>query len=375
MAAGGEYEVASLISNHIQGQAPASKNRSAQAKPEHIPELDGLRGCAIAAVLIYHFSNQLPRIPGIGLLIHFGWSGVDLFFVLSGFLITRILAKTRTHPGFFRNFYARRVLRIFPVYYWTLAIVIPIFDAVPALRSAIPSHHDLSFYWLYLQNWTPLMQAVNQQSFGHFWSLAIEEQFYWIRPLVVWSVPPRRLMAVSIAGFFLAFALRLSISSHWFIWRATFTRMDALMMGSICALALDHPTVREWLGKRAKILVIPALFLLAGVILGDRLLGERFTDTLGLSAIALSYGLLLLYAAHAQGAVRRVFRSSALTGLGKYSYGIYVYHVPIAAMLSLTPIHTGLKMFLLLMVTSIGLGALSYELAEKKILGLKSRFA
>jgi peptidoglycan/LPS O-acetylase OafA/YrhL len=364
-----------LIGAYLRKHTLRSNGRRTELNPEHIPELDGLRGCAIAAVLIYHFSNELPKIPGVGLLIHFGWSGVDLFFVLSGFLITRILVKTRTRPGFFKNFYARRLLRIFPVYYWTLAVVIPLFGAVAALRAAIPSRHDLSFYWIYLQNWTPLMQALNQQSFGHFWSLAVEEQFYWIWPVVVWRVPSRRLMAVSISGFFLAFALRLLIPSHWFIWRATFTRMDALMMGSICTLALDNSLFKKWLSKRVKFFAIPSLCLLAAVIFGDRFLGERFTDTVGLSAIAVSYGLLLLYAAHAQGAIGAVLRSSMLTGLGKYSYGIYVYHLPLAAMLALIPIHSGLLMFALLMTGSIGLGAVSYELAEKRILRLKSRFA
>ena len=176
-------------------------NEALQAR--QIPALDGLRGIAIAAVMVFHFtlygpySNALMRgLPAIGPALHLamaGWGGVDLFFVLSGYLITAILLRTKAAPGYFRRFYARRVLRIFPLYYLFLAVGIALSSRLPPAWSAEGSWQ--LWLWTYLTNfkigsagWSSVPRA-----YEHFWSLAVEEQFYLLWPLLVFKLDERRL--------------------------------------------------------------------------------------------------------------------------------------------------------------------------------------
>jgi peptidoglycan/LPS O-acetylase OafA/YrhL len=343
---------------------------------DHIPELDGVRGCAITMVLLFHFAPDLPKNRILMHTLGFGWTGVNLFFVLSGFLITRILLRTRDRHDYFRSFYFRRALRIFPVYYWTLAVAVLLFGAVPALNGILPLAHDRFFYWFYLSNWTPLLLELNQRSFGHFWSLAVEEQFYWIWPIVVLFVKPQRLVWVAVGIFASAVLLRIAFvdTHYWFIRWNTFCQTDALMMGALCALAWEAPTVAKSLACYASYIgaAIPCIIL--AVVVGDHWLGDKFTATIGVMALALAFGALLWYATVGPLWLSILFRSPILTGMGKYSYGIYVYHQPIYLMLiQLHLVQRGWATFAASLMASILLGALSYELVERRILKLKSR--
>src|SRR5262245_16358318 len=164
------------------------------ASRSHYPGLDGLRGIAILLVILYHNFGFIP-------FLNYGWLGVDLFFVLSGFLITEILLKTRTTTNYFKNFYTRRVLRIFPLYYLCLILVIVIFPLIKNFP------YDLSFYrenqvwfWFYLQNWMLIFKQWNDSAIllNHFWSLAVEEQFYIVWPLLVLLIrKPKQLLILT----------------------------------------------------------------------------------------------------------------------------------------------------------------------------------
>ncbi|HEX6407837.1 MAG TPA: acyltransferase, partial [Gemmatimonadales bacterium] len=123
----------------------------------HLPALDGLRGVAILLVMGYHILETFPGGPEVPDLVtrlaSVGWIGVDLFFVLSGFLITGILYDTKGSPGFFRNFYIRRVLRIFPLYYGFLALFCLILPALgPNDAAIVELHRACPWYWSYLAN-------------------------------------------------------------------------------------------------------------------------------------------------------------------------------------------------------------------------------
>lgn len=343
----------------------------------HIPELDGVRGCAIAMVLLVHFLPDLPQLRVFTRVLSYGWAGVDLFFVLSGFLITRILLRSKHRTEYFGPFYLRRTLRIFPVYYWTLCIVIVIFGAVPALKAVLPQAHDLAFYWFFLSNWTPLLHEINQQCLGPFWSLAVEEQFYWFWPLVVRFVAPHRLTGWALAIFSSALLLRLAYSqSYWFIVRATFCRIDAIMVGALCAIAWSMPAVAAYLTRRIRYLAAAVPVLILCLLAGDRWLGDRFTGTIGLSALDLAFGALLWCALAGPTAIRSFFRWRILGKLGKYSYGVYAYHLPIYfAFIQLNVVPRGWPMFAASLTASISLAVLSYELAEKHILKFKTGIA
>lgn len=171
--------------------APSATQREPLAAT-HFAALDGLRGCAVLAVVLLHATSSLQHpatIAGgaIKKLFSCGWIGVDLFFVLSGFLITGILVDAKGRPRYFRTFYWRRSLRILPLYYGLLVVLFVIAPAVagPAWRAgALPSSGQ-AWYWLHLQNFVSLRNETAGY-LGNLWSLAIEEQFYLVwAPLIL----------------------------------------------------------------------------------------------------------------------------------------------------------------------------------------------
>ena len=182
----------------------------------HFLPLDGLRGLAILLVMLYHFC--LPhrsfhgREPGV--LLQFaqgGWMGVDLFFVLSGFLITGILLETRHQPHYFRNFLGRRFLRIWPLYYLSLLVLLVLIPM--ALSQASPELQGMrdkqAWFWLYAANWLFASEGgFTQTSGGYFWSLAVEEQFYLLWPFLVYALSERSLLRVSMALLALSLVAR-----------------------------------------------------------------------------------------------------------------------------------------------------------------------
>jgi peptidoglycan/LPS O-acetylase OafA/YrhL len=197
-----------------------------------------------------------------------GWTGVDIFFVLSGFLITGILLDTKGSRNYFQSFYARRTLRIFPLYYLVLTTVL----ACDALFGNAWSHYNLpiaadrEFYFLFLNNWWALLKSTwHSNMIGHFWSLAVEEQFYLMWSLCVWLVPAKRLGRVCIFAYAAVLLLRIvwlsqAGPSHALI-ENTFTRMDTLLAGAGCSLLVHR---KEWLDTAAKWIRPAAIVSLLG---------------------------------------------------------------------------------------------------------------
>src|SRR5208337_5027606 len=151
--------------------------------------LDGLRAIAIILVFFHHLKGLIPvtSLPVYYLrwYVGLGWMGVDLFFVISGFLITGILMDTRTAGNYFSGFYARRILRIFPVYYLLLISVIVAETLLnnPRVTNSLPLPADRWLYFCYLMNWLKLWKGQYGENYlGHCWSLAVEEQFYLVWP-------------------------------------------------------------------------------------------------------------------------------------------------------------------------------------------------
>ena len=232
---------------------PTCANRTCPELVGHLPALDGIRGLAILMVMVYHLT-LLPGDAGVdriwAAVAAFGWAGVDLFFVLSGFLITGILWEARGGPpgAYFRNFYARRTLRIFPLYYAVMVLLLVVLPRLPhpqAARYGAVGGEQV-WYWTYLSNFAiGLRHEWNLGSLDVSWSLAIEEQFYLVWPAVVLLLGRRALMgfcaAVVAAAVLCRTALTLSGGHPIAISVLTPCRMDALAVGAFLALAVRGP--------------------------------------------------------------------------------------------------------------------------------------
>ena len=229
-----------------------------QRLPTHIPVLDGLRGIAILMVLLSHVIDGRAANHGLGgqliRLTQFGWVGVDLFFALSGFLITGILVDSRHRPHHFRNFYARRTLRIFPLYYGVLFVVfaaVPLFGKTSSAAFQLLQHRQ-AWLWFYGSNVYCAFTATWPFAspwvwMGHFWSLAVEEHFYLIWPAIVFLCPTsRRLITVCgivILGVWAArFCCWMSDVNGIAQYVFTPLRIDALVAGGLAAALVRRPS-------------------------------------------------------------------------------------------------------------------------------------
>jgi peptidoglycan/LPS O-acetylase OafA/YrhL len=354
-----------------------------------MPALDGLRGIAILLVLAHGF-DVIQTTHGLGhavdLALDLGWIGVQLFFVLSGFLITGILLDTRTQPGYYRKFLVRRVLRIFPLYYGTLFVA---FFIAPYVVHVPPGHGDHQIWlWTYLANFAaPLGRS--EPVFPHFWSLAVEEQFYIVWPLVVWIVGRRGVLAVGTVLVVIAIAARVYVRAHYGEMAAymfTPCRMDALAIGAIAAALIRGERFRSMIAHHKASLMAGAGFavVVAGAVIGHLLREGPNMQTVGYTVIALGFALLLVAALPQRRLPARLLGWAPLRTIGLYSYGMYVFHaplhvyvgLPILARLDATPgVPAGFVYGLAMTLVTLGLAALSYHLFEVRFLRLKPKLA
>jgi peptidoglycan/LPS O-acetylase OafA/YrhL len=338
----------------------------------HVPVLDGIRGLAILLVMPAHFwglafgiAGQPPNNPLDRWLGHFfasGWIGVDLFFVLSGFLITGILLDARGGEHFFRSFYARRFLRIFPLYYGFLAVmlvIVPHIDVLARVAHIDNLRANQWWYWTYTMNIGAGLKDVNFTDAGahsHFWSLAVEEQFYLVWPAVVLLLRPQRLAAFCVALVVACLALRVFLASSaadgWAAPNSAHVlmpaRMDTFALGALLAIAArpgdalrDIARYAPWVAAGA-LAVVVTLFvrdeglLIIGYAPGG--VGTPKTDmqTVGFTALAFLFAALLAMtvAAPPGSALQRIFSLSPLRWMGRYAYGLYVVHVLVAFFLA-----------------------------------------
>jgi peptidoglycan/LPS O-acetylase OafA/YrhL len=349
-------------------------------------ELDGIRGLAILMVFLTHTTT------GIGVDTHseiekfiygvlrLGWSGVDLFFVLSGFLITGILVDQRKQLNgqagrFFGYFYARRSLRIFPLYYASLLIV---FVIAHFATGNAPDFRNLAIHGLYLQN----IVDGYPMALSHFWSLAVEEHFYLILPLVIYLVQPKHLGKVLLAGVFLAIGARIMLEdSSLNVYRFSLTRFDSLLMGSL--LALEFQSVRG-LCKNSTALLAGATLLLVIFILavGGTSNQASAHRLFGYSLFALFYVCLIrrVIASDDTSRWKSFFRTRFLRWCGKLSYCVYIVHWPVVLVLTKImpkvinwPL-TALTYTLLTGIISFSIAAVSWRWFESPILSLRRHF-
>lgn len=370
----------------------------------HLPVLDGVRGLAILLVLVFHFIGTVPpdnRIEGaIVSVTKYGSYGVELFFILSGFLITGILYDTHDHPRYFRNFYMRRLLRVFPLYYGVLALVFFVAPLIPLLRGSTLDFlvDRQAWAWLYAVN---IFIAKNGEwSFSyldHFWSLSIEEHFYFVWPLVIFMLArrPRTLIAVSLATALSAMLAREIGSLLGLSWWTTYTltpfRLDGLALGAFLAITARQPRGLEWLARSVPLVATVVGGLLAVTFVWTRVVSRGELELIlpvraALILVLLACLLVWALIAPERSATSRFFRSRVMVFLGIYSYGLYVYHHFISYYLTADRTDLRLASWLgshgaavALQATSgaaisLAIAYLSYEVVEKRFLRLKRLF-
>ncbi|HEY3823883.1 MAG TPA: acyltransferase [Bryobacteraceae bacterium] len=351
----------------------------------HIPELDGIRGIAILAVLIYHLFNYT--------MVHRHWTGaayfimritehgargVDLFFVLSGFLITGILLDTRSDPHYFRNFYARRALRILPLYYSVLLVVL---FAYPHTGKFVL----LSFF--HLSNIAPILGLAMVN--GAVWSLSVEEHFYLFWPQVVWRVSSRS-VAIAAAGICVAEPIIRGLAYHHVasVFPYTWFRLDGLACGALIACGIRS----RYYSRRDAVLLAIALAAcgilseVAGTPFAIRNLHTRLGATFAFSAVNLICSAIVLWGAAQTGTRQtRFLRSTPLRVCGDLSYCVYLIHLPLVdaynaglSVLHLAPALTNFEGVLMravvVTVVSLIIAAISRKVLEGPALSLKRYF-
>ena len=309
----------------------------------HIPALDGLRAIAILLVIphnVYVFDSIRGWLVPFAWISSFGWVGVQLFFVLSGFLITRNLLDSRGAANYYSAFFGRRILRIFPLYFLTLAFFLLLLPQLVNLSADIrDSYANQIWLWLFLSNWAqPFGKEVYW--FSHFWSLAVEEQFYFVWPLVVATVT-RRLIPVCVTIIIAAFAIRVGMAEAGakpeMLYMFTVCRMDALACGALAAVLTGSPQFMNRVREHADWLLGVVLIILA--------LGSAYTHsyaayemptlTVGHTLLALCItAVLLVIVAGPRDYITRslevVLSLAPLRSVGKVSYAMYLFHLPIA---------------------------------------------
>lgn len=401
---------AARVEGWVAAGVPATADPAARGAPESasarvaaalggtLHGLDGLRGLAILGVLCAHFLNAWPgtgtldraAITGLGL----GWAGVDLFFVLSGLLITGILVDTLGARGWWSTFLVRRALRIFPLYYLALAL----FGLLgPSLGLIDPWTFGRWgwWYWAYLGNWAFAFQQVIPP-LSHFWSLAVEEQFYLAWPLVVLAARGRRLAWVAGGIFLCGPLLRAWVvyGTGWPVgsaYRVTPGRLDQLALGALLAVLLRDPALRPrllrawpWLAAAGA-----AGFLALGLANGPFDMHRAPLELWSHTLLGLAFAGLVVAAVAGEGTgvgLQRLLLRRPLQALGRWSYGVYVFHyfVHLWALgaLRATPWGAGLLAsragYALYAAAgagaSVALAALSWRLVERRALALKRFF-
>lgn len=360
-----------------------------------MPALDGVRGLAILLV-IPHNTTLMDGMAFHGAAyplkeaLLFGWAGVQLFFVLSGFLITGALLDSQDATNYYSSFYARRALRILPLYYGMLIVTFLILAPLRALPvETLDTAHGQVWLWTFLSNWS----GGEVKGFAHFWSLAVEEQFYLLWPLVVrrMSAPNvlRLGLAIAVAALVIRTAMRLEGAIPDELYEFTVCRMDALALGAAAAAAVRLPAWQAALAKALPRLPwIAVLLFLTGVPLTHDYTRNGFaTQTFGQSILAVVFTLMVLAAARTPDEPPtwfvRLFSWAPLRSVGKYSYGMYVFHFPLHKWLGVYvvglyfPKH-GVALEIAYAVTmvlaSYAVAWLSFHLYEQHFLRLKRYF-
>jgi peptidoglycan/LPS O-acetylase OafA/YrhL len=344
-----------------------SDARAATGAGAHQPQLDGIRAVAVLTIIVFHATSLLPG----------GYIGVDLFFVLSGFLITRILLREVGSRGgvSMKNFFARRALRLLPALFAMCVVVAPLFVLVPITdRSA-------SLLGVFgALTYSSSVLAATGHDLGwmiHTWSLSVEEYFYLIWPAVLLFVATRRHRLAVMSGITLvaiAYRLFAGIGTDWSMQRIAYapdTRAEQLLIGACAAVIAANRVVRP--GPVITVLAVLSFPVFA--LLPGRIGGPLYFQHGGSTLIALAAALVVLgFAGERSRALTSLASLRPLVWIGERSYGIYLWNLPIVALIAATPLPDPLQLPVKL-VLSFLVPAWSYRFVEQPFLRRKVRFS
>jgi len=364
-----------------------------------MPALDGLRTLAITMVFLVHYAD-LPPDNFIFVLItrltqNF-WIGVDLFFVLSGFLITGILYDTQRDSQYFKRFFARRAMRIFPLYYGVFLLIVL---AVPIMNYEL---HWAQFPFLiyignFFANSNPKLYSIFSVvhpawtiSISHFWTLCVEEQFYLIWPFVVWMVRDRvKLLRIAVVICIFTLLMRFFMQAvcgpeitQLYFGETIFCHADGLLIGGILALLLRGKNAEVWQRNSKWVFLVAATLM--SIVFFKPVRWAFWVDTIGLTLTALTSAGLIGMAIQPSKITYRIFNVRPLRMIGKYSYGFYVYHYlfvvawrHLLAMM-IGWVHSALLALLIYLpvvyAVSLLVSKISYDFFESRFLRLKKNF-
>lgn len=357
----------------------------------YYPALDGLRALAVVLVLFVH-AHGLLGLPGELLdsaawhWTHNGWMGVDLFFVTSGFLITSILISISNRKQSLKIFWLRRGLRIFPLYYLYLFILIAL--SISPISSGSPGLPQSPFYWIpffiYLGNFNVIFPPASPLETSILWTLSVEEQFYAIWPVLFAKMKRKELFRLSILLIPLAAVFRAMVfwaapntDAFYFL---SFCRMDAIFAGATLAFLWSQPEKRETISKWSGLLLIPALLCLLTVLLTPpyriaEASPQWITFSYGCTAIA--WAIIVAWALRPPAWITPVLCNSVIRYIGKICYGIYIWQALTGRLVKhwlyrFTPDLLSYELYMALFIlATIAVASLSWHLIESPLLRFK----
>ncbi|MGH8227124.1 MAG: acyltransferase family protein [Steroidobacteraceae bacterium] len=361
----------------------------------HLPALDGIRGVAIIWVVFHNCLANFAPAGGplhlIDLLARPGWIGVQIFFALSGFLITAGLLRTQGVRNYFSGFYARRALRILPLYYGVLLVSLVMLPRLVGSQGVLHQAVDhQATLWLFTSNWS----SASVYGFSHFWSLAVEEQFYLMWPFLVYRLGPRPLLAacggIALASLIVRIGMVLHGASPNAVYMETPCRMDALALGSAGACLIRIPSICNYVKARLAVIGTATFCLfLAGIPLTaayDE--GRAGCEIYGYTILAWSCAVFVTGVAMTDGTrpsrISAALRWRVLRSCGTYSYAMYVFHEMLHKLLvqpwlaarfgGYPPAYVLFAASVAIFLASYALAFVSYHYFERHFLALKRLF-
>lgn len=369
-----EHEQPPPISDQVAANAPSWAPEDFTPRRDHILGLDGLRGIAVLLVLVAHFPfvDAFPQLQAVYSILKPGYQGVNIFFVLSGFLITRLLIADKCRGRPLTPFLYRRFLRIFPIYYLTIAVLAFIEPGQYLVECAI-----------YISNYTFAVDT-SHNPMRHTWSLAVEEHFYLVWPFMLYAMSFRRARLVAtvaipllaIAASLYTYTLYSQEVTHGLVLRGTVYRSVSLALGAFMAF---HEGWFRALPKRTIAMAIisaaagSAVIAIGNVIYHDP---THITTNLGYALQAAAVVLLCIALNGFESPIRKLLESAWLRYIGRISYGIYLYHYPIFYFLDLRPVTTDTPLIngAIAVALTFIVSSLSFRVIERPLLKLKDKF-